>query len=152
MSSSETGTVVSSVELPDEKPKAKGAVLFTGPDGIGDYKVNVQDHFYVGHGAMSSEATSNTTYLCRASTDTPHPPPKSLRVGEVGWGVPGNADYSLLKTGNQIILKEFRGRTEERYTHRFQEPYYPPPSASMHPQAQDLESVSNDSMQSVAKQ
>ena len=83
--------------------------------------MNVQDHFYVGHGAMSSEATSNTTYICRASTvslssstiiilslhsiqDTPHPPSKSLCVGEVGWGVPGNADYSLLKTGNQIIV------------------------------------------------
>lgn len=39
-----------------------------GPDGVGDYKVSVKDQFYVGHGAMSTEATSNATYLCRAPT------------------------------------------------------------------------------------
>lgn len=32
----------------------------------------------------------------------PHPPPKTARVGEVGWGVTKLPDNSLLKSGNQI--------------------------------------------------
>ena len=34
----------------------------------------------------------------------PPPAPKSARVGEIGWGVPGLSDASLLKSGNQIIV------------------------------------------------
>ena len=34
----------------------------------------------------------------------PPPAPKSVRVGEIGWGVPGLSDASLLKSGNQIIV------------------------------------------------
>ena len=36
--------------------------------------------------------------------DCPHPPPKTARVGEVGWGVPKLSDQSLLKSGHQIMV------------------------------------------------
>ncbi|XP_064388615.1 protein SPMIP2-like [Halichondria panicea] len=108
--------------------KPNGAVLFTGPDGISDFKTHVEEQFCVGHGSMSPEASSDTKYLCRAATNCPYPPPKTARVGEIGWGVPKFSDNSLLKSKQQIMLKEFRQASEHRHTHRYQDPYYPPPS------------------------
>ena len=85
----------------------------------------------------------------------PHPPPKSSHVGEIGWGVPKEVDYSLLKSDHQIKvpqfqhdqtcqpiiilfapflmpqLKTFRQALEDNYTHRYQEPYYPPPQRTI---------------------
>jgi len=78
---------------------------------------------------MSPEASSDTHYLYRAAPDCPHPPPKTARVGEVGWGVPKLSDQSLLKSGHQIMLKEFRQAAEDRHTHLYQNPYYPPPES-----------------------
>ena len=41
--------------------------LLTGPDGIGDHRVAVkEDPSFVGHRIMSTEATSDTSYLYRA--------------------------------------------------------------------------------------
>ena len=34
----------------------------------------------------------------------PHPPPKTARVGEIGWGVPGLSDTSQLRSGHQIMV------------------------------------------------
>ena len=36
--------------------------------------------------------------------DCPHPPPKTARVGEVGWGVPKLSDQTVLKSGHQIMV------------------------------------------------
>jgi hypothetical protein len=118
-------STVSSFEGDHRKPK--GEVLFTGPDGVGNYKVEVKEASYIGHSTMSPEATSDTRYLCRGATGCPHPTSRSHKVGEVGWGVPTNVDHSLLKSGHQIMLKEFRQQVEDRHTHLYQEPYYDPP-------------------------
>lgn len=90
--------------------------------------------------------------------DCPHPQPKTARVGEIGWGVPQLSDNSLLNTGHQIMvrvqtlvfkhfpstyelcsvhtlpqLKEFRQAAEDRHTHLYQNPYYPPqPTSDRH--------------------
>ena len=48
-----------------------GLILFphmtTGPDGVGDYNVHVEEQFFVGYGSMSPEASSDTQYLYRAA-------------------------------------------------------------------------------------
>ncbi len=89
----------------------------------------------MGHGSMSPEASSDTKYLCRAATvsehhyfivepplssleifysrlispiqNCPYPPPKTARVGEIGWGVPKFSDNSLLKSKQQIMVWNF---------------------------------------------
>ena len=38
-----------------------------GPDGIADYKVQIKDPKYIGHGTMSPEGTGDVQYLCRAA-------------------------------------------------------------------------------------
>lgn len=96
-------------------------------------------------------------------------------VGEVGWGVPNNADYTLLKTGNQIMvcgkmftlyavalfsciqchsfphlkLKEFRARTEDRHTHLYQTPYYPPPTPPQQSETHQSGSTASIAAESV---
>ncbi|XP_070545047.1 protein SPMIP2-like [Ptychodera flava] len=109
----------------------KGAVLFTGPDGIGDYRVQVvTNDRYVGIGTMSQEGCSEAKYLYRAAPGTPHPRPRSTRVGEIGWGIPWYTDRQLLRTGMQIKTGEFRQASEDRHTHLYQNPWYPPPERS----------------------
>ncbi|XP_002737545.1 protein SPMIP2-like [Saccoglossus kowalevskii] len=109
----------------------KGAVLFTGPDGIDDYRVNVvRDGRHVGIGTMSREGSSELKYLYRAALRTPHPRPKSSQVGEIGWGIPSYTDRRLLRTGMQIKTGEFRQAAEDRHTHLYQNPWYPPPQRS----------------------
>lgn len=38
-----------------------------GPDGVTDYKVEIKDPKYIGHGTMSPEGTGDVQYLCRAA-------------------------------------------------------------------------------------
>ncbi|CAI8033033.1 Uncharacterized protein C4orf45 homolog [Geodia barretti] len=123
-------STVSSLEEGLTKPK--GAVLFTGPDGVGNHRTTVADPRYVGHGFTSPESSSDTQYLYRSAPTCPHPAPKSARVGEVGWGVPKltHSNDKVLKSGHQIQLKEFRQAVEDRHTHLYQNPYYPPPPPS----------------------
>ena len=102
----------------------KGAVLYTGPDGIGDFKVNVHDQFHIGVGTASTESTLGASYICRGYSGQPFPINRSKAVGEVGWATSRFADEKLLKTGNQIKLQEFRSSAEDRYTHRYQNPYF----------------------------
>ncbi len=46
----------------------KGAILFTGPDGMRDQRVQVEaDHRYIGHTTASPEATGDLNYICRAA-------------------------------------------------------------------------------------
>ena len=56
----------------------KQSFTHTGPDGIGDHRVRVEDQFFIGHSAMSSEATNNLQYLCRA-----HPVSDKLVLDEL---------------------------------------------------------------------
>jgi len=106
----------------------RGAVLFTGPDGIRDHHVSVSpEHRYVGEGAMSVEGSSEVDYLWRAEK-MPHPRPKSHCVGEVGWGIPDYADRLPARSGRQIALGEFRKAVEDRNTHLMLNAWYPSPT------------------------
>eukprot|EP00057_Strongylocentrotus_purpuratus_P017301 XP_011671775.1 PREDICTED: uncharacterized protein LOC592577 isoform X2 [Strongylocentrotus purpuratus] len=104
-------------------PMGKGQILFTGPSGIRDYKVNVvTDDRMVGIGTMSQEGTSDLQYIWRGAPGAPPPRRRSQWVGEVGWFIPPYHDTKNTLSGNQIQLKVFRKAQEEKYTHRFQEP------------------------------
>uniref|UniRef100_A0A3B3I7Q9 Uncharacterized protein n=1 Tax=Oryzias latipes TaxID=8090 RepID=A0A3B3I7Q9_ORYLA len=62
-------------------------MIFTGPDGVGDYRPKLTDFpHHIGVGPVSHEATGDLGYLWRAA---PHAPPTTARhsyIGEVGWG------------------------------------------------------------------
>ena len=88
----------------EQRRIGEGQVLFTGPDGVGDFRVNVIDPRFVGIGTMSSEGTSDVNYLCRSAPDSSPPPLKGNCVGDVGWGLKNLTDDSLLKTGHQISV------------------------------------------------
>ncbi|KAK1804334.1 hypothetical protein P4O66_020355, partial [Electrophorus voltai] len=113
-------------------PRASGRrILFTGPDGIGDYRARRSDFpRNIGIGPLSPEATGDLNYLYRAAPHTPPPLPKHGYTGGVGWGV----GYGFaLNSGNllsnrQIKLAEFRSALEDRITHRYQYPWQAPPS------------------------
>ncbi|XP_064418055.1 protein SPMIP2 isoform X1 [Latimeria chalumnae] len=101
-------------------------MLFTGPDGIGDYRTNYVDFKqYIGEKKSSSEITGDLEYLYRAAPETLTPLPKFCYVGEIGWGV---VEYSMLNrltlsSGFQIKSGEFRQRCEDTVTHKYQNPW-----------------------------
>ena len=106
----------------------KGQVLLTGPDGNCDHRVNVLEPArYVGIGTMSSEGTSELSYLWRAAHTTRHPISKSLKVGGIGWNISQYNDQKLLKSGKQILRGEFRQLCEAGPTHLYQNPWTPHP-------------------------
>ena len=57
-----------SVYVGEESPG--GAVIFTGPDGVGDHRMThrmtAEDQLFVGHTTASPEATGDVRYLIRA--------------------------------------------------------------------------------------
>ncbi|XP_001631797.2 uncharacterized protein C4orf45 [Nematostella vectensis] len=106
----------------------KGKILFTGPDGISDQQVSIIDPTYVGIGTMSPEGTSDLNYLWRPARRCVHPPSKSKKVGEIGWGINLFTDIKRLKSGQQIMRGEFRQECEDRHTHLYQNPWYPHPN------------------------
>ena len=81
-----------------------GPMLFTGPDGIRDHRQRVVvDYRYIGEGTISPEGSCESGYLWRSPANTPHPRPKSRKVGEIGWGVMDNFSwFSSADTGAQI--------------------------------------------------
>ncbi|XP_028408396.1 uncharacterized protein C4orf45-like [Dendronephthya gigantea] len=107
----------------------KGAVLFTGPDAIKDHKTKILNATATGIGTLSPEGTSDLEYVLRAARGCPHPRPKSVKVGEIGWDVASiREDHTKLwRSGHQIKLGEFRLACELRHTHLYQNPWYPPP-------------------------
>ena len=98
----------------------KGAVLYTGPDGIGDFKSEVKDQFHIGVGTASTESTLGAGYICRGYNGQPFPINRGKAVGEVGWETSKISE----KSGNRIKLQEFRQAAEDRYTHRYQNPFF----------------------------
>ncbi|CAH1795083.1 unnamed protein product [Owenia fusiformis] len=110
----------------------KGAMLFTGPDGIRDHRVTAQpesEHRWVGEDTMSAEGTSEVSYLWRSPRGFFPLRPKSACVGEVGWCHPRLTERPPL--ASQIQLGEFRQAVEDRATHTDQSPWYrPTPSNS----------------------
>ena len=99
----------------------KGAVLYTGPDGIGDFKTEVKDQSHIGVGTASTESTLGADYICRGYSGQPFPINRGKAVGEVGWETSKISDE---KSGNRIKLQEFRQAAEDRYTHRYQDPFF----------------------------
>ncbi|XP_030252113.1 uncharacterized protein C4orf45 isoform X2 [Sparus aurata] len=99
-------------------------MIFTGPDGIGDYRPRSYDFpQYIGVGASSSpEATGDLGYLWRAAPHAPPPPPRQSCVGEVGWCWQYNQllNSRTLLSNMQIKKTELRTALEDRVTHRFQ--------------------------------
>ncbi|XP_062282113.1 protein SPMIP2 [Scomber scombrus] len=98
-------------------------MIFTGPDGIGDYRPR-SNYFprYIGVGASSPEATGDLSFLCRAAPHAPPLLPRQSFVGEVGWGWQYNQllNSRTLLSDMQIKKTEFRTALENRVSHRFQ--------------------------------
>ncbi|XP_060903606.1 protein SPMIP2 [Labrus mixtus] len=98
-------------------------MIFTGPDGIGDYRPR-SNYFplYIGVGASSPESTGDLGYLCRAAPHAPPPVPRQGYVGEVGWGWQHNQmlNGGTLHSNMQIKKTEFRSALEDKATQRFQ--------------------------------
>nr|XP_046262494.1 uncharacterized protein C4orf45 [Scatophagus argus]XP_046262495.1 uncharacterized protein C4orf45 [Scatophagus argus] len=98
-------------------------MIFTGPDGIGDYRPR-SNYFpwYIGVGASSPETTSDVSYLYRAAPHAPPPTPRRGYVGEVGWGWQYNQllNSGTLLSNMQIKKTELRTALEDRVAHRFQ--------------------------------
>ncbi|XP_035506368.1 uncharacterized protein C4orf45 [Scophthalmus maximus] len=96
-------------------------MIFTGPDGIGDYRPR-SNYFplHVGVGASSPEATGDLGYLCRAAPAAPPPVPRRSYVGEVGWGWQHNQllNSGTLLSNMQIKKTELRTALEDRVTQR----------------------------------
>ncbi|KAK2848842.1 hypothetical protein Q5P01_008676 [Channa striata] len=97
-------------------------IIFTGPNGIGDYRPR-SNYFtqYIGVGALSPDATGDLSYLFRAPPFAPPPMPRHSFVGEVGWGWQYNQllNSETLHSNMQIKKTEFRTALEERMTHGF---------------------------------
>ncbi|XP_035016547.2 uncharacterized protein C4orf45 [Hippoglossus stenolepis] len=98
-------------------------MIFTGPDGIGDYRPR-SNYFprHIGEGASSPEATGDLSYLCRAAPCAPPPMPRQSYVGEVGWGWQYNQvlNSGTLLSNMQIKKTDIRTAVEDRVAHRFQ--------------------------------
>ncbi|XP_042274531.1 protein SPMIP2 [Thunnus thynnus] len=111
-------------EAAAEGPHHGQRMIFTGPDGIGDYRPR-SNYFpqYIGVGASSPEATGDLSFLCRAAPNAPPPIPRQSFVGEVGWGWQYNQllNSGTLLSNMQIKKTELRTALEDRVTHRFQD-------------------------------
>ncbi|TKS72040.1 hypothetical protein D9C73_006113 [Collichthys lucidus] len=98
-------------------------MIFTGPDGIGDYRPR-SNYFprYIGVGASSPEATGDLSYFCRAAPLAPPPMPKHSHVGEVGWGWQYNQllNSGTLRSNMQIKKTDIRAALEDQVTQTFQ--------------------------------
>ena len=77
----------------------------SGPDYLRDHRVKVEaDHRNVGVGSRSTELSSEVNYLWRGAPNAPFPCSRGGRVGDIGWGIPFFSDWSLQRTGEQIMV------------------------------------------------
>ncbi|XP_050802631.1 uncharacterized protein C4orf45 homolog isoform X2 [Gopherus flavomarginatus] len=107
-------------------------MIFTGPDAIRDYRTKLPEYIrYIGATTPAQGATSDLEYLWRtAPWTTSILPHKHSYPGQIGWGV---TEFSYLNRGNllsgmQIKTGEFRQAAEDEITHRYQNPWQPPPN------------------------
>ncbi|KAK9963347.1 hypothetical protein ABG768_006539 [Culter alburnus] len=72
----------------DRETQSGQRMLFTGPDGIGDFRPRL-DYFprSIGIGPLSPDATSDLNYLFRPAAHASPSLPKHRCTGEVGWGL-----------------------------------------------------------------
>ncbi|XP_035767052.1 uncharacterized protein C4orf45 [Neolamprologus brichardi] len=115
--------MMQSSETTAGQPQYGQRMIFTGPDGIGDYRPR-SNYFtrYIGVGATSPEATGDLSYLCRAPPDALPPIPRQSYVGEVGWGWQYNQllNSGTLLSNMQIKKTDIRASLENRVTQKFQ--------------------------------
>ncbi|XP_035283324.1 uncharacterized protein C4orf45 homolog [Anguilla anguilla] len=106
-------------------------ILFTGPDGIGDYRPRTSDlPRYIGERPMAQGETGDLGYLWRPAPGAPPPKPKHCYVGAVGWGLPYSwaLNERAMQSNMQIKLGEFRTALEERMIYSYHNPWQPPPT------------------------
>ncbi|KAJ8015430.1 hypothetical protein DPEC_G00026030 [Dallia pectoralis] len=110
----------------EKAPQTYGQrILFTGPDGIGDYRARLSNFTgYIGIGPSSPEGTSDLNYLCRPAPGNLPPMPKHCYTGEVGWGLQYHQllNRQTLLSNMQIKRTEFRSALEDRVTQKHQNP------------------------------
>ncbi|XP_043401850.1 uncharacterized protein C4orf45 homolog [Chelonia mydas] len=107
-------------------------MICTGPDAIRDYRTKLPEYpRYIGATTPAQGATSDLEYLWRtAPWTTSILPHKRSYPGQIGWGVTecSYLNRGNLLTGMQIKTGEFRQAAEDEITHRYQNPWQPPPS------------------------
>ncbi|KAF4104967.1 uncharacterized protein C4orf45 [Onychostoma macrolepis] len=93
-------------------------ILFTGPDGIGDFRPRL-DYFprSIGIGPLSPDATSDLNYLFRSAPDATPPLPKHCYVGEVGWGLQYSTALNRpTVNNNQYEFDRFQSAVQDEVT------------------------------------
>ncbi|XP_069487445.1 protein SPMIP2 [Ambystoma mexicanum] len=104
-------------------------ILYTDPDGAGDYKTRQYDFTsYIGDKEPSRESTTDVRHLNRAAPGTFAPRYKHEYPREIGWSLQEHERHlnrDNLLSGMQIQLQEFRQASEDRVTHKYQTPWYP---------------------------
>ncbi|XP_074850068.1 protein SPMIP2 [Carettochelys insculpta] len=102
-----------------------------GPDAIRDYRTKLPEYTrYIGATTPAQGATGDLEYMWRtAPWTTSILPHKCYCPGQIGWGV---REFSYLNRGNllsgmQIKTGELRQAAEDEITHRYQNPWQPPP-------------------------
>ncbi|XP_051896762.1 uncharacterized protein C4orf45 [Pristis pectinata] len=114
----------------------RGSVVFTGPDASSDYRSKLPDFpYYIGENRhISAESTGDLNYLYRSAPYVSYQKRKDCYVGEIGWGLclGPKLNRSNLLSNMQIKHGEFRERAEDKVTHRYQNPWQPPPAVLDH--------------------
>ncbi|KAH9512857.1 hypothetical protein Btru_036776 [Bulinus truncatus] len=83
----------------------RGNVIYTGPEGVGNYRPHLADDIHViGIGENSPLFSSDTSYLFRPPPGASSQRPRCALPGEIGWGIPWLVDWSPPKTGQQIVV------------------------------------------------
>ncbi|XP_007671238.1 uncharacterized protein C4orf45 homolog [Ornithorhynchus anatinus] len=111
-------------------PTVGTQMIFTGPDGIKDYRPKIHDFTrFIGEKPPALDVTSELRYLWRpAPRNCFTPAHRSNYVGEIGWAANQLGFHQMnLQSGKNIKLGEFRNASEKRATHRYQNPWQPKP-------------------------
>ncbi|XP_032870478.1 uncharacterized protein C4orf45 homolog [Amblyraja radiata] len=109
----------------------RAPVVFTGPNASSNYRTKHADYpYYIGESRyISPESTGDLNYLYRPAPCASFQKRRDSDVGEIGWGqcLGHYLNRTNLFSGMQIKRGEFRDRAEDKVTHRYQNPWQPPP-------------------------
>ncbi|CAL1530837.1 unnamed protein product [Lymnaea stagnalis] len=104
------------------------APLLCRPDGLRDCRAHlVGDFKAIGVGEVSPLNSNDLAYMLRPAPGARLQGPRSTYPGEVGWGVPWLVDWEPPKSGQQIMIGDFRQLAEDRVTHNYLGAWYPGP-------------------------
>ncbi|XP_063684864.1 uncharacterized protein LOC134819030 [Bolinopsis microptera] len=107
----------------EEVGGARGQMIYTGNNGIGNYRSHVvTDYECIGETIGNPSSTTSMKFLSREPEGSKYPPRRKAYVGEVGWMVEdkfhNSVNDKVLKSGNQIQLKVYRQSLEDNATNR----------------------------------